>query len=72
MAQKAKTKRKVKTNRSAAKRYKIRGSGKVKRKRGHLRHGMRKKTSNTKRLLRKKTTVSKVDEVLVKQMLPNG
>ena len=63
---------KVKTNRAAAKRFKIRGSGKIKRKRAYLRHNLGKRDADTKRVLRKKTEVSKADEALVMRMLPNG
>ncbi|MBF0237236.1 MAG: 50S ribosomal protein L35 [SAR324 cluster bacterium] len=63
---------KMKTNRGAAKRFKINGSGKIKRKRAFLRHGMRKRNADNKRLLRQKTYVDKTNENLVIALLPNG
>jgi len=63
---------KIKTHRGAAKRFKKTGSGSYKRKRAFLRHGMRKRNQDTKRLLRKKTLVSASDSKSVDMMLPNG
>ncbi len=63
---------KIKTHRGAAKRFKKTGSGSYKRKRAFLRHGMRKRNQDTKRLLRKKTLVSASDTKSVDMMLPNG
>ena len=63
---------KIKTHRGAAKRFKKTGGGGYKRKRAFLRHGMRKRNQDTKRLLRKKTIVSDVDTKSVALMLPNG
>jgi len=63
---------KIKTHRGAAKRFKKTGSGSYKRKRAFLRHGMRKRNQDTKRLLRKKTLVSVSDTKSVDMMLPNG
>lgn len=65
-------KTKMKTHRGGAKRFKINGNGKVKRKQAFLRHGMRKKPAKVKRHLRKKILVSKVDSASIKQLLPNG
>lgn len=63
---------KIKTNRAGAKRFKINGNGKIKRKRAYLRHNLRKRNADTKRMLRKKTFVAKADEIIVKRLLPNG
>ena len=63
---------KMKTHRGAAKRFKKTGSGGYKRKRAFLRHGMRKRNQDTKRVLRKKAMVSAVDSNSVDMMLPNG
>ena len=61
----------MKTNRGAAKRFKIKSSGKIKRKRAYLRHGMRKKAAKVKRRLREKTVISRADTPAVKALLPN-
>ena len=62
---------KIKTHRGAAKRFKKTGAG-FKRKRAYLRHGMRKRNQDTKRVLRQKTLVSEADIKSVEFMLPNG
>ena len=62
---------KTKTHRGAAKRFKKTGSGKFKRKRAYLRHGMRKRSQDAKRVLRKKTQVSESDTSAINLMLPN-
>ena len=62
---------KTKTHRGAAKRFKKTGSGKFKRKRAYLRHGMRKRSKDAKRVLRKKTQVSESDTPAINLMLPN-
>ena len=62
---------KTKTHRGAAKRFKKTGSGKFKRKRAFLRHGMRKRSQDAKRVLRKKTQVSESDTPAIKLMLSN-
>ena len=63
---------KIKTHRGAAKRFKATGGGGCKRKRAFLRHGMRKRNQDVKRVLRKKTMVSDTNSKAVKLMLPNG
>ena len=63
---------KIKTHRGAAKRFKKTGGGGYKRKRAFLRHGMRKRNQDVKRVLRKKTIVSAADTKSVSLMLPNG
>ena len=63
---------KMKTHRGAAKRFKKTGGGSYKRKRAYLRHGMRKRKQDVKRMLRKKTMVSESDSRAVDLMLPNG
>ena len=62
---------KTKTHRGAAKRFKKTGSGKFKRKRAFLRHGMRKRSQDAKRVLRKKTLVTESDTPAINLMLPN-
>ena len=63
---------KIKTHRGAAKRFKKTGGGGYKRKRAFLRHGMRKRNQDVKRVLRKKTIESEADTKSVALMLPNG
>lgn len=60
---------KMKTHRGASKRFSPTGSGKIKRKRAYLRHGMRKRSQDAKRVLRSKGLVSKADEGQVKLLL---
>ncbi len=63
---------KLKTNRAAAKRFKITAKGKVKRRRGYLRHQLTCKTRKQKRRLGTGTLVSAADEYNIKRLLPNG
>ena len=63
---------KMKTRKSAAKRFQFTGSGKLKRKKAGLRHFMRRKKANTKRNLRKAGLVAKVDVPRIKVLLPYG
>jgi len=60
---------KMKTNSSAKKRFKLTGSGKVKRNRAYARHLMRKKSKRAKLALRHSGLVSKADEANVKRLL---
>jgi len=61
---------KIKTLKSAVKRFKKTASGKFKRKQANLRHILTKKTTTKKRHLRFKTMVSKGDTDRVKSFLP--
>jgi len=61
---------KMKTKRGAAKRFKIRGSGSIKRSMAFKRHILTKKTSKTKRQLRGTAEVNAADVVHVRAMLP--
>ncbi|MFQ5442631.1 MAG: 50S ribosomal protein L35 [Thermodesulfobacteriota bacterium] len=63
---------KIRTNRGAAKRFKLTGSGKVKMKRAGLRHILTSKPKAAKRTLRKSGIVSKADTAAVKKMLACG
>jgi len=63
---------KIKTNRGAAKRFKLTATGKVKRRKSGLRHILTSKDRRTKRVLAKATYVAKVDVDAVKKMLPYG
>ncbi len=60
---------KVKTNSSAKKRFKLTGSGKIKRKHAFKSHILTKKTTKQKRNLTKPTLVSDADMKNVKHML---
>ncbi len=63
---------KIKTNRGAAKRFKLTASGKVKRRKAGLRHILTSKDRRTKRGLAKTAYVAKVDSDAVKKMIPYG
>jgi len=63
---------KMKTNRAAAKRFKITGTGKVRRSKGGLNHGMQEKSKKRCRRLRKNDLVDKSFEKRIKLMLPYG
>ncbi|MEE8461077.1 MAG: 50S ribosomal protein L35 [Acidobacteriota bacterium] len=60
---------KLRTKRAAAKRFKLTGSGKIKRRRSHHSHILTKKTPKRKRNMRKWAIVSKSDEKRVLKML---
>ncbi len=60
---------KMKTNRSAAKRFKKTGGGKFRRQRAYKSHILTKKTTKRKRRLRQRTLVSKADTKRVKRLL---
>ena len=61
---------KIKTNRAAAKRFKMTASGRVKRRHGFLRHINITKTRKQKRRLRKSALVHKTNEKAIKRLLP--
>ena len=63
---------KMKTNRSAAKRFKKTKSGAYKRSKAYAGHILTHKTTKRKRRLRKGSTVSHSDLNRVRGMLPNG
>ncbi|MDO8643651.1 MAG: 50S ribosomal protein L35 [bacterium] len=63
---------KLKTKRSARKRFKITKSGKIKRKRSFLRHILTSKAKGRKRRLRKAAYVSKADQKSIRRLLPYG
>ena len=60
---------KMKTNSGAKKRFKLTGTGKIKRKHAYKSHILTKKSIKRKRNLTYSTTVDKADEKRVKQML---
>ena len=61
---------KMKTKRSAAKRFKKTGTGKIKRYKAYKTHIMNKMSPKRKRNLRKSTLVSDADLYQVNRMLP--
>ena len=63
---------KMKTKRGAAKRFRLTAGGRVKRRRGFLRHFLTNKTRKQKRRLGKSTLVARVDEKNIKRLLPYG
>ena len=60
---------KMKTNGSAKKRFKVTGSGKIKRKHAFKNHILTKKETKQKRNLRHFTVVDKADEKNIKALL---
>jgi large subunit ribosomal protein L35 len=61
---------KMKTNRAAAKRFKLTGTGKLKRAKAFKSHILTKKSAKTKRKLRKTDYVSSSQEKVMKKILP--
>jgi len=61
---------KIKTSRSAAKRFKKTATGKIKRKKAYHSHILAKKSAKRKRNLRKSGLVSDVDTARVSKMIP--
>ena len=61
---------KIKTRRGAAKRFKLTGTGKVRRKRAYLRHMLSSKSSKQKRHLRQSALVAATDAKAIKRMIP--
>ncbi len=63
---------KMKTRKSASKRYSVTGTGKVKYKKQGLRHILTKKSTKRKRSLRKSGILSDAEQKRAKQLLPYG
>ena len=63
---------KLKTRKGAKKRFKLTASGKVKRKRGYLRHILSSKSRKQKRHLRGSAILESVDTKGIKRLLPYG
>lgn len=61
---------KLKTNRAAAKRFKVTGTGKLKRSKAYKRHILTKKSTKTKRNLRHAGLVDESNEKQMKRLLP--
>jgi large subunit ribosomal protein L35 len=68
----SKPKKKLKTHRGAAKRFKITGTGKILRMHSGKRHLLGTKASGRMRKLKKITQVNKADKAKTMQMLPYG
>lgn len=62
---------KLKTNRGAAKRFKITGSGKLRRSKANRSHLLTKKAAKRKRHLRKRGLVDAADVRSIRRLLPN-
>jgi large subunit ribosomal protein L35 len=63
---------KIKTSRSASKRFRMTGSGKIKRYRAGKSHLLSSKSRKRKRILRQETTVDSANIKRIKRLLPNG
>jgi large subunit ribosomal protein L35 len=63
---------KLKTNRAAAKRFRVTKSGKVKYKKAFTRHHAWAKNRNRKRGLRKPGILGKTEGVAIKRLMPNA
>ena len=61
---------KLKTNRAAAKRFRVTGSGKVKRNKGFKSHLLSSKGKKRKRKLRRATVVSAVEARNIRKLIP--
>ena len=61
---------KMKTKKAAAKRFKVTGTGKLKRSKAYKRHILTKKTTKTKRNLRKAALVDSTNVKNMKKILP--
>ena len=61
---------KIKTNRSAAKRFKVTGTGKLKRKKAYKRHILTKKSTKTKRNLRQAAITDPTNVSNMKKIMP--
>lgn len=68
----SKPKKKLKTHRGAAKRFKITGTGKILRMHSGKRHLLGTKAAKRMRKLKKLTGVSEADKAKTMQMLPYG
>jgi large subunit ribosomal protein L35 len=61
---------KMKTKRAAAKRFKLTGSGRIRRSKAGKQHLMRNKPANRLRRLKKNTMVDPADERRIKRLIP--
>jgi large subunit ribosomal protein L35 len=60
---------KIKTNRGAAKRFSLTGTGKIRRNKAYTSHILTKKSTKRKRNLRKSTIATKADAGRIRRML---
>jgi large subunit ribosomal protein L35 len=63
---------KLKTRRSAAKRFRFTGTGKIVRNRAHHRHNLTDQAKSAKLRQRKRTLVASADVRMIKRLLPHG
>ncbi len=63
---------KLKTHRGAAKRFRVTGTGKVKRNKAYKSHILTGKPAKRMRNLRTGTLVAKTDEASIKRLIPYG
>ena len=61
---------KIKTNRAAAKRFRVTGSGKVKRNRAYKSHILSTKAKKRKRKLRQGTLVAPAEQKNIRKLIP--
>ena len=61
---------KMKSKRGAAKRFRVRGSGSIKRAGAYKRHILTKKTTKRKRQMRRRSAVNSTNTAAVRAMLP--
>ena len=61
---------KIRTNKSAAKRFRITGSGKIKRNKGYKQHILSSKSKKRKRHLRQSSLVSAVERKNIRLLIP--
>ncbi|MBN2466879.1 MAG: 50S ribosomal protein L35 [Deltaproteobacteria bacterium] len=61
---------KIKTNKGAAKRFRLTGTGKVRRRKAYKSHILTKKTTKRKRSLRSGALVNRRDEKNIKSLIP--
>jgi large subunit ribosomal protein L35 len=61
---------KIKTNRAAAKRFKVSGTGKIRRRQAYLRHINTHMTRKRKRNLNKSANVASVDAKSIRLLIP--
>jgi len=63
---------KMKTNRGAAKRFRVKGTGKIAFSKSNTNHILTKKSSKRKRMLRKSALVDKTNRAMMKRLIPYG
>jgi large subunit ribosomal protein L35 len=61
---------KIKTNKSAAKRFRVTASGRIKRNKGYKQHILSSKNKKRKRHLRQSTMVSAVETKNIRKLIP--